>query len=438
MKLKIKNCAKIAQAEFLFDGLTVIAGNNNTGKSTVGKVLYAFFRSLSNIDRRVDEARYFSIRKHAKELILGYRFLEENENVDIMADLMDGKDLESIVTYYVNAYLVRGEKAGFLRLPKEEVERTIKESCNLLKREITTIREMTNAQFQANIVQKVFDCVFHKQYRPLRDLNLNPELILDIKGEENIIRFTEMGCDVINPTKISKKVRYISTPDVLSLINKKGLDRIDQEVADQIFDKYVLELVRELKADGQTLSPAEQIEVETSFKDFNQAFNQVIKGEFKRDTSAPDAPFCLFEEGMQEATKAENLSMGLKFFVLLRHMLKKGILKEKDILILDEPENHLHPEWQVLYARILVLLQKKYNLTILVTSHSTFFVNALQRFSILEEITDKTRFYLAKVDDSQEGASLFVANDIYASDIFKSFNKGFQLIDQMSGDDEDA
>ena len=42
MKLVIENIGKIKKAEFDFRGITVIAGNNNTGKSTVGKVLYSF------------------------------------------------------------------------------------------------------------------------------------------------------------------------------------------------------------------------------------------------------------------------------------------------------------------------------------------------------------------------------------------------------------
>lgn len=41
MKLRIDNFTLIKRAEIDIDGITVIAGNNNTGKSTVGKVLYS-------------------------------------------------------------------------------------------------------------------------------------------------------------------------------------------------------------------------------------------------------------------------------------------------------------------------------------------------------------------------------------------------------------
>ncbi len=37
MKLYINNFAKIRNADVTVDGITVIAGENNTGKSTIGK-----------------------------------------------------------------------------------------------------------------------------------------------------------------------------------------------------------------------------------------------------------------------------------------------------------------------------------------------------------------------------------------------------------------
>lgn len=429
MKLKIKNCAKIAQAEFLFNGLTVIAGNNNTGKSTVGKVLYSLFRSLSNADKRVVDERQDSIRQHARKTILGYDFLERVRGADIVESLMSQDEIVCHISSYLDEYFKLGKQVGFYPYKESDKERLKRDAYDHFMEGFRKITEITNEQFQANIVQRVFDCVFHKQIRPLRDLSLNPEFILQVKDEENVVRFTEEGCEIKNPTKFFKKVRYISTPDVLSLINKSNLK--DSEEAREYFEKYVWELARELQRDGEGLSSAEQIGISTSLKVLDQILSQIIKGDFKRDAGSIGSPFSLFEEG-QEATRAENLSMGLKFFVLLRHMLQKGILSKKDILILDEPENHLHPEWQVQYARILVLLQKTYDLTILVTTHSTFFVNALQRLSIAEEIQDKTNFYLAKSDENHKGFFTFAHTNIFANDIFKSFNGGFRLIDQIA------
>ena len=53
MKLTIKNFARIKEAEINIDGITIIAGENNTGKTTVGKVLFSCFNSLSNIEEKI-------------------------------------------------------------------------------------------------------------------------------------------------------------------------------------------------------------------------------------------------------------------------------------------------------------------------------------------------------------------------------------------------
>ena len=51
MKLNIKNIGMIKEADVKLDGLTVIAGENDTGKSTLGKILFATVKA-DNIKRR--------------------------------------------------------------------------------------------------------------------------------------------------------------------------------------------------------------------------------------------------------------------------------------------------------------------------------------------------------------------------------------------------
>lgn len=57
MRLVIDNCAKIDSADILIDGITVIAGQNNTGKSTVGKILFSIFNAMDDIDTKISEER---------------------------------------------------------------------------------------------------------------------------------------------------------------------------------------------------------------------------------------------------------------------------------------------------------------------------------------------------------------------------------------------
>lgn len=57
MELKVRNFAKIAEADIIIDGITIIAGNNNTGKSTIGKILDAIFNTTINIGEKMNKAR---------------------------------------------------------------------------------------------------------------------------------------------------------------------------------------------------------------------------------------------------------------------------------------------------------------------------------------------------------------------------------------------
>lgn len=57
MKLQIKNIDIINDDVIEFNGITVIAGENNTGKSTVGKALFALCNSFYDLDRKIKTER---------------------------------------------------------------------------------------------------------------------------------------------------------------------------------------------------------------------------------------------------------------------------------------------------------------------------------------------------------------------------------------------
>ena len=81
-------------------------------------------------------------------------------------------------------------------------------------------------------------------------------------------------------------------------------------------------------------------------------------------------------------------------------LLENGSLKEKDVVILDEPEIHLHPQWQIVYAELIVLLQKTFDLSIVVTTHSPYFVDALNLFSCKYETDKQVNYYLSSNIDN--------------------------------------
>ena len=114
MNLHIENLAKIGVADIKLDGITVIVGDNNTGKSTIGKALWAMFDALSNLEEkakneRINKCSQFlydypyrminlklnhipSVRNIAESLINHEISIENfiNENRSIISDLFYG------------------------------------------------------------------------------------------------------------------------------------------------------------------------------------------------------------------------------------------------------------------------------------------------------------------------------------------------------------
>ena len=71
MKIKMKNIGRVAEADIEINGIAVIAGENGTGKSTVGKALYAAFNSMSDSENKIDRMRRNSVERAIRKAYVG-------------------------------------------------------------------------------------------------------------------------------------------------------------------------------------------------------------------------------------------------------------------------------------------------------------------------------------------------------------------------------
>lgn len=90
-----------------------------------------------------------------------------------------------------------------------------------------------------------------------------------------------------------------------------------------------------------------------------------------------------------------NLSTGLKTFAIMKTLLMNGSIEAGGVLILDEPEIHLHPEWQLLFAELIVLLQKEFYIHVLLNTHSPYFLNAIEVYAAKYDVDDRCKYYLS-------------------------------------------
>lgn len=117
----------------------------------------------------------------------------------------------------------------------------------------------------------------------------------------------------------------------------------------------------------------------------------------------------------------EKAATGLNAFAYLQLLLKNGYLDDETLLLIDEPEAHLHPQWIVEFARILVNIHKVLGVKIMIASHNPDMVSAIQSIARKEGVEDFTNFYLAvKDNNSFQYQYKWLGTDI--SEIFRSFN----------------
>ena len=74
-------------------------------------------------------------------------------------------------------------------------------------------------------------------------------------------------------------------------------------------------------------------------------------------------------------------------------LIEKGFIEKDTVLVLDEPEVHLHPKWQLEYARVIIELVKN-GVKVVVATHSPYMVEMLEVLSLKEDID--TDFYVPK------------------------------------------
>jgi len=123
-----------------------------------------------------------------------------------------------------------------------------------------------------------------------------------------------------------------------------------------------------------------------------ETLNSVCPGEMVRGN---DRSFAYMEGGPETKIDVVNLSTGLKTFAIIKTLLLNGCLEDNGTIILDEPEIHLHPEWQLIFAELIVLLQKEFNMHILLNTHSPYLLKAIEVYSQKHSVADKCKYYLA-------------------------------------------
>lgn len=419
MRLSLSNINKIGKAEIKINGLTIIAGTNDSGKSTVGKMLFSIIKALTNskdssksIDGTINtkvKALYRSIGDFDR---LYGTSLKENifgkTPVIHIAKLIKSQD--EGVCKIMGRISAAMEEAEIKPLHKAVVNNLISELLDLMK-ESGTHEGMLKRELQAILKAEFMNsvCTYDTEQSIIvfsdesgsKELNvyLSDNNITGIKGGD--------GC-------FFDDITLVESPLYLHIIDALSSARTFNEE-----EKGVLASLRPLvnyhiKDFAKKLESFKYSIMDSLFSfDETEYMNNITGGCFSFDQDSKNILWIKNDKKFQVV----NVASGIKSFGVMQMLKGIDSINERKILIWDEPENHLHPEWQIKLAELLVK-QASIGIPILVTSHSPYFIQAIRYFSNKMKMEKFVNYYMA---DEQENGTC-IMND-YTEDLNKIFFK---------------
>lgn len=392
MKLIIENIGSLGLIAVDLGNLTVIAGENDVGKSTVGRVVFALIRAFSSYLVEQKDLLDNKIRLGVEGVLFDLRK---------QVDLANYPKLRSLFSH---EWLWRTSNlAGQIDALKQELETlNLPDNDNEALLAVQRSRERLAAlHAEMHDVALASTAIQSSIFRALRSEFIgeivnksqtgNAKLIL-VDGKTTVLEivFNDQGVTSFKGGEALgfKDATLVEGPAILQFKNALqqmigfsdlGMPRSPEGLIAFHLTDLAAKLQRKPMSDGK---PQLSVSIDSLFE-----------GKMVYDHERQE--FFLERGGYK--LSSDNVATGIKAISILDLLVKGDYVRSDTLLILDEPETSLHPKWQIAYAKILCELASR-GAKILVTTHSPYMLEALKGYSA--RIAD-AKFYLAQKDEKQ-------------------------------------
>lgn len=426
MEFTLENIGPIPYAEIQMNGITVLAGENSTGKSTIEKAVYLGLASLYNLPDYVQTDRIQTLvgefQKQGIKLDNIFKNIsnaKRRHKVSQVSDLQ-GKfavamalqvpiskdDLQDMIDQYAERH------GRYYGLQKEQF-------CSLdqykywketMTSEILKDMAQTDDDIGKGSILEFIKVIFSGQIVHFGSEDQKSCIKLEEHGASSQINFQHQSknardicSSLTSDLALTQSVSYFDSPNVFDDIGYGNNDHIGRTIRGLLMPGgRKLVFARKSIYNAVSAPSNENQEENTTIKqnysqefvdDFNEMINSVVHGELKI-TSARRIQFV--PDHSNRAVEMDNVSTGIKSLANLAFAMKNGAIEDDSYILLDEPEINLHPEWQIKYAEILVRMVAKTNVKVMITTHSPYFLHALEVYSARDGIVDRCHYYLTK------------------------------------------
>ncbi len=385
MKISIKNLGPIKKADIKINDLTIIAGGNNTGKTYIAYAIYGLLKEL----RKMQSAYFVSeseelIKKEV--LTISAEQLKDKRNsiikkvserfsANIHNVFSAGKDQFSNTKILIDDYNelfpeYRGRDPIKLDLSPGNLEMKFKE----------------NGEIILSFVPKSSDQDMHKEYISyflyffLGKGDAPSPFILPAERQSIFLFYKELD---IKKNILVEQLQKVSGErdnfDPFEFIEKHTA-RYALPIKDNIF--FTRDIDNISKEESPFLNICDKIETMMGGY-FELADKQVRFISKDGEKEKFNIPLYL------ASTSARGLS---DIYFYLKHKAQKG-----DILIIDEPESHLHPANQIFMARLLALCVNS-GLKVFISTHSDYIIREFNNLIMLSNNFDGKEEFLKSND----------------------------------------
>lgn len=386
MKIRIKNIGMLDEAEYEVGNLTLICGENNTGKTYATYSLYGYLdymRSIQNIFSRKQNSLFGDHvgDKNTKEL------KQELTYKEILDKLK--KHMKRKAEVYSNFILIEnmaGKNEDFLNakfdvefdISLDDIKKATKEVRLKVeyKREVRRISDENGLTF-FGLDGSDFDWYVEIFFNAMLRIIMMKNFILSVERTGASIFQEELDFIKIAKLETMQKILREEQDDFFEI--SEVLDRKKQLYPKPVRDN--ISFVRDIKR----ISKQESIfkKNRNEHKVLFGILDKLLGGKYK----ITDLGTMFQPKGSKKFYNTEVASSSVRSLLLLNYYIWH-IAGENDILMIDEPELNLHPKNQILVARLLVLLVNA-GVRVFITTHSDYIVREISNCIMLDNISDK-------------------------------------------------